>query len=49
MTCIPGFPRYRPLCDEPAVTHVFLSDPKRGYGISIRDMLDDAGVLDEAA
>ena len=32
-----------------AVTHVFLSDPKRGYGISIRDMLDDAGVLDEAA
>ena len=32
-----------------AVTHVFLSDPRRGYGISIQDMLDDAGVLDEAA
>ena len=32
-----------------AVTHVFLSDPKRGYGISIRDMLDDALILDEAA
>lgn len=32
-----------------AVTHVFLSDPKRGYGISIRDMLDDAGIPDEAA
>ena len=27
-----------------AVTHVFLSDPKRGYGISIQDMLDDAGI-----
>ena len=27
-----------------AVTHVFLSDPKRGYGISIQDMLDDAGM-----
>ena len=32
-----------------AVTHVFLSDPKRGYGISIQDMLDDAGVQDKAA
>ena len=32
-----------------AVTHVFLSDPRRGYGISIQDMLDDAGMLDEAA
>ena len=32
-----------------AVTHVFLSDPKRGYGISIQDMLDDAGAAELAA
>ena len=32
-----------------AVTHVFLSDPKRGYGISIQDMLDDAGAAEQAA
>ena len=45
MTCIRGSPR----CSHHAVTHVFLSDPRRGYGISIQDMLDDAGMLDEAA
>lgn len=27
-----------------AVTHVLVSDPCRGYGISIRDMLDEAGI-----
>ena len=32
-----------------AVTHVFLSDPKRGYGISIQDMLDDVWLEDKAA
>ena len=32
-----------------AVTHVFLSDPKRGYGISIQDMLDDVQLEDKAA
>ncbi|MBO4947894.1 MAG: SpoIVB peptidase, partial [Peptococcaceae bacterium] len=24
-----------------AVTHVFINDPTRGYGILIRDMLDE--------
>ncbi len=32
-----------------AVTHVFVNDPCRGYGISIQDMLDDAGLEDKAA
>ena len=32
-----------------AVTHVFVSDPTRGYGISIYDMLAAAGILDEQA
>ena len=27
-----------------AVTHVFVNDPKRGYGVSIQDMLRSAGV-----
>lgn len=27
-----------------AVTHVFVNQPCRGYGISIQDMLDDAGI-----
>lgn len=45
MTCIRGSPR----CSHHAVTHVFLSDPKRGYGISIQDMLDDVQLEDKAA
>ena len=45
MTCIPGSPE----CSHHAVTHVFLSDPKRGYGISIQDMLDDVQLEDKAA
>ena len=32
-----------------AVTHVFVSDPTRGYAISIQDMLDDAGLEQQAA
>ena len=32
-----------------AVTHVFVNDPTRGYGISIQDMLDDAGIAEKAA
>ena len=32
-----------------AVTHVFINDPCRGYGISIQDMLDDAGISVETA
>ena len=33
-----------------AVTHVFVNSPERGYGIGIRDMLDEAGLVwDEAA
>ncbi len=32
-----------------AVTHVFVNDPTRGYGISIQDMLDDAGITRQAA
>ncbi len=32
-----------------AVTHVFVSDPSRGYAISIQDMLDDAQIEDMAA
>ena len=32
-----------------AVTHVFVNDPTRGYGISIYDMLDDAGISEQAA
>lgn len=34
-----------------AVTHVFVNDPTRGYGLSIQDMLRSAGVLahDKAA
>ena len=32
-----------------AVTHVFVSDPTRGYGLSIQDMLDAAGIREQAA
>lgn len=32
-----------------AVTHVFVSDPTRGYAVSINDMLDAAGLCDKAA
>ncbi len=32
-----------------AVTHVFVNDPTRGYGVSIQDMLASAGVLEQAA
>ena len=32
-----------------AVTHVFINEPSRGYGISIQDMLDDAGICIESA
>lgn len=32
-----------------AVTHVFVNDPTRGYGVSIQDMLVSAGVKDKAA
>lgn len=32
-----------------AVTHVFINDPTRGYGISIQDMLAAADVCDKAA
>ena len=32
-----------------AVTHVFVNDPKRGYAISIQDMLDDAELWEKAA
>ena len=32
-----------------AVTHVFVSDPSRGYGLSIQDMLDAAGIREQAA
>ena len=32
-----------------AVTHVFVNDPARGYGIGIQDMLDTADILDTAA
>jgi len=32
------------------VTHVFVAEPKRGYGISIQDMLREAGLqLEDAA
>ena len=32
-----------------AVTHVFVNDPTRGYGISIQDMLQAAGLADDRA
>ncbi len=32
-----------------AVTHVFVNDPTRGYGISIQDMLETAEIEDTAA
>lgn len=32
-----------------AVTHVFVNDPTRGYGISIQDMLRSAGIEEKAA
>ncbi|MBR3474021.1 MAG: SpoIVB peptidase [Oscillospiraceae bacterium] len=32
-----------------AVTHVFLNDPTRGYGLSIQDMLEEAGLQELAA
>lgn len=32
-----------------AVTHVFVNDPTRGYGVSIQDMLASAGGKDKAA
>ena len=28
-----------------AVTHVFVNDPTRGYGIFIEDMLIEAGII----
>ena len=45
LTCIPGSPR----CSHHAVTHVFVNDPTRGYGISIQDMLETAEIEDKAA
>ena len=45
MTCIRGSPR----CSHHAVTHVFVNDPTRGYGISIQDMLEAAGLADDRA
>ena len=30
-----------------AVTHVFINDPTRGYGILIHDMLQETSILDE--
>ena len=45
MTCIRGSPR----CSHHAVTHVFVSDPTRGYGLSIQDMLRAAGLEAEQA
>ena len=32
-----------------AVTHVFVNDPARGYGLSIQDMLQAAGIREQAA
>ena len=32
-----------------AVTHVCVSDPSRGYGLSIQDMLEAAGLREQAA
>ncbi|MEA5151156.1 MAG: SpoIVB peptidase [Oscillospiraceae bacterium] len=32
-----------------AVTHVFVNDPTRGYGVSIQDMLSAAGIEEKAA
>lgn len=32
-----------------AVTHVYVNDPTRGYGISIQDMLAEAGLAEEKA
>ncbi len=32
-----------------AVTHVFVNDPRKGYGISIQDMLKTAGIVSDAA
>lgn len=32
-----------------AVTHVFVNDPTRGYGVSIQDMLNSAGIEEKAA
>ena len=32
-----------------AVTHVFVNDPRRGFAIGIRDMLDAAGIAAQAA
>ena len=31
------------------VTHVFVNDPTRGYGISIQDMLAAAGLEEDRA
>lgn len=30
-------------------THVFVSDSRRGYGVSIQDMLEAAGIAEEQA
>ena len=32
-----------------AVTHVFVAEPRRGYGISIQDMLAEAGIAADSA
>ncbi len=38
-----------PACRLPGRTHVFVNDPTRGYGISIQDMLQSAGIEEKAA
>lgn len=45
MTCIPGSPE----CSHHAVTHVFVNNPERGYGLGIDEMLAEAGLTGEKA
>ena len=44
-----GSPILQNGCLVGAVTHVFVNDPTRGYGISIQDMLETAEIEDKAA
>ena len=48
-TTMSGSPILQNGCLVGAVTHVFVNDPTRGYGISIQDMLETAEIEDKAA
>ena len=48
-TLVSGSPILQNGCLVGAVTHVFVNDPTKGYGISIQDMLETAELQNKAA